>query len=147
MATSGVLTRGAFWVPEAERDHFDRTYKEALAPILARHGLVDDRPDPRPGPAHIVRMLYDLDAPAIVAPTRAALLADDGLLYFSTNRRRFKFEATGSTALTAREITRETLDEDFRRGRTAHRCWEIRKTAEQSLEATTAASAVRTDPA
>ncbi|MGB0954962.1 MAG: bifunctional 23S rRNA (guanine(2069)-N(7))-methyltransferase RlmK/23S rRNA (guanine(2445)-N(2))-methyltransferase RlmL [Panacagrimonas sp.] len=77
----------------------------------------------------------------------AALLADDGLLYFSTNRRRFKFEATGSTALTAREITRETLDEDFRRGRTAHRCWEIRKTAEQSLEATTAASAVRTDPA
>lgn len=57
----------------------------------------------------------------------AALLAPGGTLYFSSNRRRFKLRPESLTGLRAEELTRATLDEDFRRGSPAHRCWAIRK--------------------
>lgn len=59
----------------------------------------------------------------------AALLAPDGTLYFSTNRRGFKLDATGLEGLAAQDITAQTLDEDFRRlpPPPAHRCWRIRR--------------------
>ncbi|WP_373066579.1 bifunctional 23S rRNA (guanine(2069)-N(7))-methyltransferase RlmK/23S rRNA (guanine(2445)-N(2))-methyltransferase RlmL [Thioalkalivibrio sp.] len=53
------------------------------------------------------------------------LLTPDGVLYFSTNRRRFELDHEALTGLHARDITRETLDEDYRRPPPPHRCWAI----------------------
>ncbi|WP_028484911.1 bifunctional 23S rRNA (guanine(2069)-N(7))-methyltransferase RlmK/23S rRNA (guanine(2445)-N(2))-methyltransferase RlmL [Thioalkalivibrio sp. ALE17] len=61
--------------------------------------------------------------PLILAAAR--LLTPDGVLYFSTNRRRFELDHAALTGLVARDITRETLDEDFRRPPPPHRCWAI----------------------
>lgn len=56
----------------------------------------------------------------------AALLAPGGTLYFSTNRRGFKLDEAGLAGLAIRDITTQTLDEDFKRPPPAHRCWAIR---------------------
>lgn len=55
----------------------------------------------------------------------ARLLTEDGILYFSTNRRRFELDTEALAGLEARDITRDTLDEDFRRPPPPHRCWAI----------------------
>lgn len=59
----------------------------------------------------------------------AALLAPGGTLYFSTNRRGFKLDAAALEDLAPRDLTAQTLDEDFRRlpPPPAHRCWAIGK--------------------
>lgn len=57
----------------------------------------------------------------------AALLAPGGVLYFSTNMRRFKLDPAVSEGLEVSEITAATLDEDFKRGTPPHRCWEVRQ--------------------
>jgi 23S rRNA (guanine2445-N2)-methyltransferase / 23S rRNA (guanine2069-N7)-methyltransferase len=56
-----------------------------------------------------------------------ALLAPDGVLYFSTNRRRFKLDSEALDGLDITEITAQTLDEDFKRPPPPHRCWKIRQ--------------------
>lgn len=61
-----------------------------------------------------------------------ALLAPGGVLYFSTNRRRFRLDADALTDLSIAEITPQTLDEDFKRPPPAHRCWRIEKAAQNS---------------
>lgn len=55
----------------------------------------------------------------------AALLAEGGVLYFSTNRRGFKLDAGALAGLQVQDITAQTLDEDFRRPRPAHRAFRI----------------------
>ena len=55
----------------------------------------------------------------------AALLAPGGVLYFSTNFRRFRLDASGLGGLAVEEISRQTVDEDFRRNPRIHRCWRI----------------------
>jgi 23S rRNA (guanine2445-N2)-methyltransferase / 23S rRNA (guanine2069-N7)-methyltransferase len=57
----------------------------------------------------------------------AALLAAGGVLYFSTNRRGFKLDEAALAGLQIRDITAQTLDEDFKRPPPAHRCWAIRR--------------------
>jgi 23S rRNA (guanine2445-N2)-methyltransferase / 23S rRNA (guanine2069-N7)-methyltransferase len=57
----------------------------------------------------------------------AALLAPEGALYFSTNRRRFKLDNEALAGLDIAEITPQTLDEDFKRPPPPHRCWKIRR--------------------
>jgi len=47
-----------------------------------------------------------------------------GLIFFSTNFRRFKFDEGQIKAASIREITRQTIPEDFRNKR-IHRCWQI----------------------
>ncbi|MDI3259298.1 MAG: bifunctional 23S rRNA (guanine(2069)-N(7))-methyltransferase RlmK/23S rRNA (guanine(2445)-N(2))-methyltransferase RlmL [Sinobacteraceae bacterium] len=59
----------------------------------------------------------------------AALLAPDGVLYFSCNRRRFKLETAALAGLEIRDLTAQTLDEDFKRPPPPHRCWAIRLAA------------------
>ena len=59
----------------------------------------------------------------------ATLLRPEGVLYFSTNRRRFKLDEEALTGLRAEDITAQTLDEDFKRPPPAHRCWKIRQVA------------------
>jgi len=56
----------------------------------------------------------------------AERLSDGGVIYFSTNFRRFKFEESLLPQLAAREITRQTIPEDFRNKR-IHRAWRLIK--------------------
>ncbi|HEX4870807.1 MAG TPA: bifunctional 23S rRNA (guanine(2069)-N(7))-methyltransferase RlmK/23S rRNA (guanine(2445)-N(2))-methyltransferase RlmL [Nevskiaceae bacterium] len=55
-----------------------------------------------------------------------SLLLPGGTLYFSCNRHGFKLEAEALSAYDCRDITAQTLDEDFRRPPPAHRAWMIR---------------------
>jgi 23S rRNA G2069 N7-methylase RlmK/C1962 C5-methylase RlmI len=53
-----------------------------------------------------------------------------GILFFSTNSRRFKLDQAVLAATTVREISRQTVPEDFRNQR-IHRCWRIVKQADE----------------
>jgi hypothetical protein len=55
------------------------------------------------------------------------LLAEDGLLIFSTNYRRFELDEKVEQHNHVVDISDETLDKDFGRNKKIHRCWEIRK--------------------
>ena len=54
------------------------------------------------------------------------LLANDGLLIFSTNRSGFKLDATIEEKYRVENITPKTIDVDFERNAKIHQCWEIR---------------------
>lgn len=54
-----------------------------------------------------------------------ALLAQDGILYFSNNLRSFKFDESVSANYDVKDITRETLGKDFQRNQKIHHCWSI----------------------
>lgn len=63
----------------------------------------------------------------------APLLADvavrmpaEGVIYFSTNSRRFKLDEQALSMLNIREISRKTVPEDYRNKR-IHRCWRMVK--------------------
>ena len=56
-----------------------------------------------------------------------ALLRPGGKLIFSNNYRRFKLEATLSEQYEIRDITRQTIDLDFKRNTRIHQCFEICK--------------------
>ena len=62
-----------------------------------------------------------------------ALLADDGLIIFSTNARSFKLDSSIKEDCFIREITAQTTTEDFRR-KPLHRCWCLAR-QEEALEA------------
>ena len=66
----------------------------------------------------------DRDHPELIQ-NAAKLLAPGGVLYFSTNKRRFKLDPAASEGLRVEDITAQTLDEDFKRPPPAHRCWRI----------------------
>lgn len=57
----------------------------------------------------------------------AALLAPGGVLYFSTNFRRFKLDAEALSPLKIEDITPATIPEDFARNPKIHYCWRISK--------------------
>ena len=50
----------------------------------------------------------------------------DGIVYFSTNLRRFKFEEEAIQASHIQDISKQTVPPDFRNKR-IHRCWKLRK--------------------
>ena len=54
------------------------------------------------------------------------LLAAEGLLLFSTNRRNFKLSDSIKNSYDVIDITRSTITEDFKRNPKIHCCWEIR---------------------
>ena len=54
-----------------------------------------------------------------------AHLSENGTLYFSTNFRRFKLDETELNSNQIREISRQTVPEDYR-NRRIHRCWLIK---------------------
>ncbi|MDD5461869.1 MAG: bifunctional 23S rRNA (guanine(2069)-N(7))-methyltransferase RlmK/23S rRNA (guanine(2445)-N(2))-methyltransferase RlmL [Methylococcales bacterium] len=62
----------------------------------------------------------------------AALLASGGVLYFSTNFRRFKIDSPALSELNIQEITAATIPEDFARNPKIHYCWRIQKNEAQS---------------
>ena len=53
-------------------------------------------------------------------------LAKNGLLIFSTNFRKFKLEESLGRQFEVREISGETIPQDFQRNQRIHRCWEFR---------------------
>lgn len=62
----------------------------------------------------------------------AGLLADamrrlrpDGVLYFSSNKRRFQLDPAVAETFACEDITARTLDPDFRRGRKPHACFRL----------------------
>ncbi len=57
----------------------------------------------------------------------AKLLTKDGVLYFSTNFRKFKFDASLFEGLSITDITAQTIPEDFVRDMKIHYCWKIAK--------------------
>ena len=56
----------------------------------------------------------------------AARLSPGGVVFFSTNFRRFKFDEEALVGYTVREISKQTVPEDFRNQR-IHRCWRLVK--------------------
>lgn len=60
-----------------------------------------------------------------------AIVANEGVVYFSTNFRRFKFDdqAVRKLGFASREISLQTVPEDFR-NRRIHRCWRLTKLVE-----------------
>ena len=56
-----------------------------------------------------------------------ALLADKGILYFSTNFRRFQIDKQSLAGLNIEDITARTIPEDFSRNPRIHYCWRIQK--------------------
>lgn len=54
------------------------------------------------------------------------LMRPNGVIFFSTNFRRFKFDTDALGASTIHEISTQTVPEDFR-NRRIHRCWRIVK--------------------
>lgn len=52
-------------------------------------------------------------------------LAPEGVLYFSNNFRKFKMDYECFEDLEITEITRDTIDEDFKSNPLIHRCWKI----------------------
>jgi 23S rRNA G2069 N7-methylase RlmK/C1962 C5-methylase RlmI len=55
-----------------------------------------------------------------------SVMRPGGMIFFSTNSRKFKFDEHALAGATIREITRHTIPEDFRNKR-IHRCWRIAK--------------------
>ncbi|NOV31436.1 bifunctional 23S rRNA (guanine(2069)-N(7))-methyltransferase RlmK/23S rRNA (guanine(2445)-N(2))-methyltransferase RlmL [Methylomonas sp. ZR1] len=55
----------------------------------------------------------------------ASLLATDGVLYFSTNFRRFKLDRQALADLRIADISAQTIPEDFARDQKIHYCWRI----------------------
>ncbi len=51
------------------------------------------------------------------------LLSEDGLLIFSNNFRKFKLDEAALSNYQIKEISKQTLPEDFRRNPHIHRCW------------------------
>ena len=54
------------------------------------------------------------------------LLCDDGVLLFSTNRKGFKLDPEISDNYSVKDVTAETIPEDFKRRPKIHQCFEIR---------------------
>ncbi|HVX11345.1 MAG TPA: bifunctional 23S rRNA (guanine(2069)-N(7))-methyltransferase RlmK/23S rRNA (guanine(2445)-N(2))-methyltransferase RlmL [Pirellulales bacterium] len=63
----------------------------------------------------------------------AALMSPGGVIYFSTNSRRFKLDEAALAGMTWREISRQTVPEDFR-NRRIHRCWRMIATPGSAAE-------------
>jgi 23S rRNA (guanine2445-N2)-methyltransferase / 23S rRNA (guanine2069-N7)-methyltransferase len=55
------------------------------------------------------------------------LLAPNGVLYFSTNFRRFKLDTEALNELRFTDISADTIDLDFARDAKIHYCWQIER--------------------
>ncbi|MCP4041512.1 MAG: bifunctional 23S rRNA (guanine(2069)-N(7))-methyltransferase RlmK/23S rRNA (guanine(2445)-N(2))-methyltransferase RlmL, partial [Gammaproteobacteria bacterium] len=71
---------------------------------------------------------FDVQRDYVTLITQVSRLLDkDGLLIFSTNSRRFKLDGDELSGLAIRNITRETIPQDFKRRPKIHQCWQISK--------------------
>lgn len=61
-------------------------------------------------------------------------LSRDGILIFATNAKKFQFAPTLEENFQIKEITRETVSEDFKQGKNIHRCWRITHRLETEVD-------------
>jgi 23S rRNA (guanine2445-N2)-methyltransferase / 23S rRNA (guanine2069-N7)-methyltransferase len=74
------------------------------------------------------RMIYTLDIQRdhqSIITHCMTLLRRGGVLYFSTNFRKFKLCPELQTQFTVEDITHKTIDKDFARNTKIHRCFKI----------------------
>ncbi len=74
------------------------------------------------------RMEDDLDVQrdhAVMIHQCMRALAEGGTLIFSNNLRTFKLDLEALTAYTVKDISAQTIDEDFKRNPKIHQCWII----------------------
>ena len=64
-------------------------------------------------------------APDLIAAI-LPLMSDGGVMYFSSNFRRLKFDPSTLPLSESHEITKQTLPDDYR-NRRIHRCWRLVK--------------------
>ncbi len=74
-----------------------------------------------------------LDYPVLISRA-LELLAPEGILFFSTNSRKFKFDSSLFEGCDIKEISHKTVPVDFH-NKKIHRCWEIRKGSTKSVAA------------
>jgi 23S rRNA (guanine2445-N2)-methyltransferase / 23S rRNA (guanine2069-N7)-methyltransferase len=75
------------------------------------------------------RLDYDWDVQrdhAVLLNKLIEHLAPNGVIYFSNNSRRFKLDEDSLAGVSIREISKQTVPEDFRNKR-IHRCWRLIK--------------------
>ncbi|MGH8587417.1 MAG: hypothetical protein ACREWE_14960 [Gammaproteobacteria bacterium] len=73
-----------------------------------------------------MRETFDVERDHIALIRAAArLLAPDGVMLFSTNRRHMKLDepAIAALGLCIEDLTRATIPPDFARNPRVHRCW------------------------
>jgi 23S rRNA (cytosine1962-C5)-methyltransferase len=96
---------------------------EAARSAPAYDLIVCDPPTFSNSTAMATSFSVDRDHPWLVS-TCARLLRPGGILYFSTNSKRFTLDQAALADLAPEEITTRTVGEDFRE-RKPHRCWRI----------------------
>ncbi len=92
-----------------------------------RYGLMFTDP-PTFSNSKRMRETFDVERDHVTLIRSAArLLAPDGLMIFSTNRRHMKLDEPALTALGLRieDLTRATIPPDFARNPRVHRCWRL----------------------
>src|SRR5690606_34360757 len=104
-----------------------RADSRAYVDTLPREPLFDIVVVDPPTFSNSKRLDDDWDVQRDAVPLLNAIrkrLADGGLVYFSTNFRRFKIDESALTGYAVREISKQTVPEDFRNER-IHRCWRL----------------------
>jgi 23S rRNA (guanine2445-N2)-methyltransferase / 23S rRNA (guanine2069-N7)-methyltransferase len=125
---NGVDTRSA-WSPHklVRADCLAWLREQASSPRSPRYDLIFCDPPTFSNSKKMEGVLDTQNDHGEIIRNAAALLAPDGVLYFSTNRRRFKLDEALLEEFAIQDITAQTLDEDFKRPPPAHRCWRIRR--------------------
>ena len=76
-----------------------------------------------------MEQLFDIQVDYVTLITQSLkLLAPGGVIFFSTNSRKFKFDESLFTGCTIQEISDKTLPFDFH-NKKIHRCWKICRTS------------------
>lgn len=107
-----------------------RADSRAYVDSLPREPLFDIVVVDPPTFSNSKRLDDDWDVQRDAVPLLSAIrkrLADGGVVYFSTNFRRFKLDESALTGYAVREISKQTVPEDFRNER-IHRCWRLTAT-------------------
>lgn len=101
--------------------------EQAASPVSPRYDLIFCDPPTFSNSKRMDEVLDTQRDHVEIIRHAATLLRPGGVLYFSTNRRRFKLDADALNGLAIEDISPQTLDEDFRRPPPAHRCWRIQR--------------------
>lgn len=104
------------WLAEESAHHYPRQYDLIFLdpPTFSNSKRMDD--------------VFDVQQDHVtLIQQAAALLAHEGILYFSTNFRRFVLDAEALSTLKIENITAKTIPEDFARNPKIHYCWRITK--------------------
>ncbi|MEQ8846286.1 bifunctional 23S rRNA (guanine(2069)-N(7))-methyltransferase RlmK/23S rRNA (guanine(2445)-N(2))-methyltransferase RlmL [Botrimarina sp.] len=119
--------RAAGYTPPEDGNHLVRGDSREFIDSLPREPLFDLAVVDPPTFSNSKRLDEDWDVQRDAAPLLAALrerMSAGGVVYFSTNFRRFKLDEAALAGYAVREISKQTVPEDFRNKR-IHRCWRL----------------------